>query len=386
MIPPKKPGYTRVCHTADNHLRDSHLGVLRRGADFTAALNAAVDAAITHKCDFIVNGGDILNASRPSSGNIADLVMLDNKLRQAKLPMLVISGNHDMADPPWIDAILAAHRVPGDAGNLDDGGLIPADNKRFNLHGLEVECVPFMVREYLEPYLREKPKADIMVWHGTVQELVGFPAPSAPTYGDMHLAKWRVVMMGDIHRRNYDNVEGTIIGYSGATELVAKNDPLEYSVEIFDIPTFPGACVDHYQCIIPTRKILTFTIGSENQLNEVLTKIEDQIDKNPIIFVSYNKHIDNVLARLKTVATPERCILRAEPYVTGGHLSAVSLGSAPVLRPLADFAEGFFQASPHLAPLARQLCDENNDPNVLLSEFIDKRMSELHNPNLQSTH
>lgn len=371
-------------------MRDAHLGVIRRGPDFTKALHQAIDTARRYGCQAILNGGDILNAAKPSSQNIADLMEIDAKLVAAKLPMFVISGNHDKSSPPWLEAIVPHRLTPfPDCANVPIGavtGLIPADNLTLVHDNLTFHCLPFLLKESLAAELAILSPKDVVLWHGSVQELMGFPDPDAAAYADLQLHKWRAFLMGDIHTRNYEDVPNgngttTLVGYCGATELVLRNDPLNYSVEIVDIPYDRSLPVRHFPVEIKTRTALAYQVNSEPQLQEVLAKISTKAHEHPIVFVRYNRDVENARTRLLAAIDSNRGIMRAEPMsaMSFGGLSALDLKNAEAARPLPEFAGSFFPGNLRLAELGARLCSADLNPSVELSLYVDTRLQEILN-------
>jgi hypothetical protein len=371
-IPPKPANCLRIAHTADWHLRDEHLGLRKRGPDFTKAALAVVESACQNGCELIVNAGDILNVSRPSSQNITDLNAIHQRLKALGLPMLVISGNHDMASPSWSEAVLET-----------DGktGIIPADNLRHKQGGVNFTCLPWMPRAALVERLARVPDGDVLVWHGEVQEFRGYPGDSCVTVADLTPARFQAVLLGDIHKRGY--VEATaegapcLVGYPGATEIVKRDDPLLHSYEIIDLP-LDGSAPTHYQVMIETRPALVFHISSDADLEEVIAKVTAVADSEPMVFIRYAKSVEGVKARLHAAIDVNKVILREEPLpeVVLALDTPGQEGEFVSARQVTDFIPDLFPVPGPLQDLGALLCDPARNADDLINAYVAKRQEE----------
>ncbi len=92
----------RFIHTADIHFGmenygkiDSKTGIHSRLLDFAKALNACIDSAIKHNVDFFLFAGDAYKTHHPSQTQQKLLLQCFLRLYQAKIPVVIIVGNHD---------------------------------------------------------------------------------------------------------------------------------------------------------------------------------------------------------------------------------------------------------------------------------------------------
>ena len=374
MIPKKPNNCLRVAHTADWHLRDRHLDTSVRGPDFTAVALQMVEDAKERDCDIIVNAGDVLNVSRPSSQNIKDLQRINKRLLELELPMLLITGNHDMTKPTWI-----SHFGRGSVGRF---GIIPADHwtevvESKDGQRVRFTCLPWMPREELADTLDAfTPSADtveILVWHEAIREFCGFPSEARPTVKELQPEKFKAILLGDIHQRNYmETEEGCLIGYPGATELCAKDEPLAHSYEILDIP-FDGGPITHYPAPLKTRPVVTFHATSESQVQPLIDKIKEQESEGPMVFVRYNPNIEKFVDRVRSAVSSD-CILRLEPIgAVVLDLTSPTAGMEDVR--LEDLVPRFFTQMTSLCTLATRLCNPQAQPSILISEYTAEVMS-----------
>ncbi|MGH7598178.1 MAG: metallophosphoesterase family protein [bacterium] len=93
----------RFIHFADTHLGysdyakvDPRTGVNRREQDFYDAWWRVIDAIVAEKPDFVLHAGDLFQSSRPNNRAIAVALEGLAKLADAKIPFVVVAGNHSM--------------------------------------------------------------------------------------------------------------------------------------------------------------------------------------------------------------------------------------------------------------------------------------------------
>lgn len=102
----------QILHLSDTHLGFSDLdavsssGVNLREEDFYRAFTQIIDAAIEQKPDFVIHTGDLFH--RPSPTNRAISIALEqfNRLNSAKIPLIMIAGNHETPKTKALSPIL----------------------------------------------------------------------------------------------------------------------------------------------------------------------------------------------------------------------------------------------------------------------------------------
>lgn len=89
-------------HTADIHFGmenygkiDSETGIHTRLLDFKRALDACIDTAIAREVDFFLFSGDAYKTAAPSPTQQRLLLRCFLRLYQAKIPVIIVVGNHD---------------------------------------------------------------------------------------------------------------------------------------------------------------------------------------------------------------------------------------------------------------------------------------------------
>lgn len=92
----------RFIHTADVHFGmenygkiDPKTGIHTRLLDFERAFNFCIDYALEHAVDFFVFAGDAYKTTNPSPTQQRLLLKCLLRLYQAKIPMVIVVGNHD---------------------------------------------------------------------------------------------------------------------------------------------------------------------------------------------------------------------------------------------------------------------------------------------------
>lgn len=92
----------KFIHTADIHFGmenygkiDQKTGIHSRLLDFEKSLNTCIDYAIEHAVDFFMFSGDAYKTATPSPTQQKLLLRCFMRLYQAKIPVVIVIGNHD---------------------------------------------------------------------------------------------------------------------------------------------------------------------------------------------------------------------------------------------------------------------------------------------------
>ncbi len=93
----------KIVHTADLHIgmelhgpTNPTSGLPRRLEDFLAALDAIVDGAIAERADLVIMAGDIYKGRDPTPTHQREFARRVLKLTRENIPLLLLTGNHDM--------------------------------------------------------------------------------------------------------------------------------------------------------------------------------------------------------------------------------------------------------------------------------------------------
>lgn len=91
----------RILHMSDTHVgfsayhRVTPDGLNQREQDFFDGFRRAIDLAIAERVDVVLHSGDLFDSVRPSNRALSFVMSELQKLAVAKIPFVVISGNHE---------------------------------------------------------------------------------------------------------------------------------------------------------------------------------------------------------------------------------------------------------------------------------------------------
>lgn len=359
--------------TADWHLCSRHLGVSKRGSDYTAAALSAVEVAQQNSCQIILNGGDTFHDKRPTSANVAALMLIDEELVKRGMQMYTIDGDHDASEPSWWATLLPPRHEK-------DFGIIAINNRTVRLpdgttvHGIP-PCDPATFKGLLEAF--PTPGPDIILWHGAIREFCGYPNPLAFSMDDIPVGKFRAVLCGDQHKPHQFSVRGTdglVVGYPGATELRGRDESVfNRSIAIFETADFSNIAAK-----ISHRPAYAYQIRTSDQLDEVANKLRKlPKDPWPMVFIRYDRDVPNVKATITAALDNPEAILRAAP-APAVNLTSMLFGSVAAAfehkRP-EDFIQKYFPVSNDLRTLAVALCDPDAAHKDLLDTYVEAQQS-----------
>lgn len=362
------PDVTRVVLTADNHLRLTHLGSRERGADFRNALLSVIDVATAVKADAIINAGDVMDSPQVQPAVADDLRVVDEHCRAARLPMYTLLGNHDFAQPSWLEV---QRMSSGSIGAAD--GIIPFDNAAVRVGPITFYGMPFMSPLLLRERLAKSVDADVLVWHGSVQEFAGFPVEGMITVEDLMAQPWKAVLLGDIHITKFLDANGCPVGYPGATELIKKDEPLEHSCTVIDFDNATRRVLRLSFVPVKHRKVFTLRIDTEDQLDAAEAELKAAQALKPIVFAKFNTSLTLPRARLQSAAGAG-AICRLEGYDPMVLDLAAKATDADVPQP-EHYVDQVLPADRELAAVAKLLCNPEASVGDALREFIAVSMA-----------
>jgi DNA repair protein SbcD/Mre11 len=355
----------KILHTADTHLRAAQYSRTSRGADFMAALERVVDMADKNNVDAILNSGDLLDTTRPTAETIRGLNRLNVRLVELGIPMFTISGNHDFTHPHWTEVL--------DLG-YSDKGVICVDNKRFKVGHLTIQAYPYMPKEALLETLENTEPADILMWHGAVQEFAGIKlGDKAISISEFPTGKFKLIALGDIHvHRQLTLSDGTLVAMPGSTELCKENEELDKFVDLY---TFKEGDISYEAIPLETRKVVRAELNTEDEVQEFLKELREiPEDKEPLVFVKYNRELGGVQARVFSVVDPKVCVVRCTPLPKTKQAKGEST-TEDNLAP-ADFVSGFLDDD-DLLSLATDLLQEDIHAVDRIDMFVEAYNEEV---------
>lgn len=373
----------KFIHTADWHVRDTQYGRGFRGEDFRIAIRQIVRIAESEKVDFIINGGDTLHINRPSGSMLDFLFEIDAELKRIGIPMYVVTGNHDAANPSFLT-------FPGYRRESGGTGIVCIDDQVVTHGDLVVAGFPARpwqeVKEIMDGW--DKP-ADIVCWHGAVDAFVPFPMESAWTFGEMPEGKCKAYLLGDIHLRARKRLPGgTLVSYPGPPELCDRGEPADKYVDIYELEPgwrdkpFPEPSREWQ---LETRPVLFLRVDDAADADKAVVKIQQEVLKCrgriPMVFMSYNRMVKDVIGRILNLIDRSKTIFRFRilgnnsGYRYGNTEPVDMSGGRKNVRPdlMATVDEVVPPGTP-LNPLAKELADPLKDTRQSLSAWIDEQL------------
>lgn len=360
---------TKIAHIADTHLRSRQYGFKSRGIDFFFGFKNAVEAAIANGARAILCSGDVVDTTFPNSTIVKEqLPAINSILLNAEIPMYVISGNHDLTEPHW-----CAHMSSG-----EDAGIIMLDWDVMAVDGIKIAGLPFMEPDKFRQQLQtDSWDADILMWHGEIKELMGYPKQNTIELADFPLHKWQLIAMGDqhIHRHITREEDGMVVAYPGSTELCSSSEDPEKKLYMYTFTD--GKLTDIESIPFATRTVQKYKLVEEVDVEQALTSIEP----GALVFVEYNRELNNVIPRLNTVIVGDTILQLSMLESMEQDLSVpgvqVEKGELPTLIQ-------FMQTQIHsvssdeecerLAPLCCAMVDPVIDHRYAIDKFVEDRL------------
>lgn len=344
-------------HTADIHFGmenygrvDPQTGIHSRLLDFDKALNYCIDVAIEKNVDFFLFCGDAYKTAHPSQTQQRLLIQCFFRLYDAKIPIVIIVGNHD-------------HPLSfGKANALELFGEFPLDgfhviskpetvhlktkNGPINIVGMpwptrnsvalkQHEAASTNITEYISKaacriIADHAQKLDqsipaVLAGHLTVSSGVFSGSEKRAVYGtdplfmpsQLAIAPFDYVALGHLHRNQNLNKKNSIpIVYSGSIERVdfgERKEPKGFC--LVSIPKKGAATYEFMET--PTRPFLQIDVklnSSSPQTQQLLTAIAQHSIKDAVVKILY--HIpENQKDLVDLKAIQEAC--KSAMYIVG---------------------------------------------------------------------
>ncbi len=219
----------RLIHFSDTHLgfsesskADPATGVNVREQDVFSAFNTVIARAIELRPDLVIHSGDLFHSLRPSNRAIVTALVGFQRLSEARIPLLVVAGNHSVPRVATTASLFEALRVlPGVSC------AHRARYEMFDVGDAAVHCIPHIpTPEVLRAALLEiRPNArkrfNVLVMHGAVQgtgeeySLAEFNEVILPKSVFSRCATFDYIALGHFHKHQQ---VGPNAWYAGSTE------------------------------------------------------------------------------------------------------------------------------------------------------------------------
>ena len=126
----------RFAHLSDSHLGYRQFGILEREQDFYDVFARNIDKIIEMDVDFVIHSGDLFDNNRPSTEALLAFQKALLRLKEAKIPIYAIAGNHD--------SILRKDALPPQVLFKDIGlNLISHNNPAYNEGAVLICGIPY---------------------------------------------------------------------------------------------------------------------------------------------------------------------------------------------------------------------------------------------------
>ncbi|MEE4311138.1 MAG: exonuclease SbcCD subunit D [candidate division KSB1 bacterium] len=224
----------KIIHFSDTHLGyseyhkvDPNTGINQREQDFYNAWNHVIEAILTHKPDLVIHAGDLFHTTRPGNRAIAVALEGIQKLSDAGIPLVFVSGNH------------STPKIRSTGSIFESIALFPhvhaayrSRYERFRIGRCDVHCVPHcslteeLEKAFGEIDIRKDADMNVLVTHGS---WAGNKAYSMGEFNEQHIAdpegtlglKFDYIALGHYHK--HIEISDHIV-YSGSTERTSFNE------------------------------------------------------------------------------------------------------------------------------------------------------------------
>ena len=270
----------KFVHISDTHLGYHQYGLQERAEDFYDVFDEAVDFAIEKKVDFVIHTGDFFHSSRPSNQVILQGISILQKLKDAGIPIFVISGNHDRGSQVRDVSPLKILEPSGlkliDNGVIEYDGIFFAGLKYISKAGLKQ--IGGSLRPIFEKYLKNMGNGfKILMLHQEFQPFF----PSSNLYLKNEIPEgFDYVGIGHYHIPQMPAViNGATVVQPGSTEFTAYNEKEEEAGKGFYYVEVDGKEVKPQFIKLNRRRPFLYYRFSEENIEELIKQIKEDIEK-----------------------------------------------------------------------------------------------------------
>ncbi len=281
----------KFIHISDTHLGYSQYGLNERRNDFLDVFEEAVDFAIDKNVDFIIHSGDFFHTSRPSNQTFLESIRLLERLKERKIPIFTISGNHDRGSQVRDISPLSILEPVGlkvvDTGFIEFDGVFIGGLKYISKAGLKQTNG---IRPILESYLEKLPDNGfkILMLHQEFSPLF----PASELYLENELPEgFNYVGIGHYHiRQEPKNIKGSTVVYPGSTEFTAYNENEEKEKKGFYLVNVENGKIEsEFLTFLRSRPFISIDFDEEKiqetveNLKRDVEKLLDEKRKKPVV-------------------------------------------------------------------------------------------------------
>jgi len=284
----------RFLHISDTHLGYQQYNLKERERDYFDVFQEAIDKAIEKNVDFIIHTGDFFHSSRPSNESILDGLYLIKKLKDHKIPMFVIPGNHDRG---------SGTRDRNALEILSEFGLRLLNNDFVEHNGVNIFGLKYIspihfkrniiLKDILEDLCEkatDKNNFNILMLH--LEFAPVFNSSELQTISDIPF-EYDYVGIGHYHQRQEPiKEEGRYVVYPGSTEYTQLNEKsyIEKGCYLVEVG---GKNIEKIEFVpLNARKFLSYSIDY-SEIDKFLEDMEKDLNslnlnKKPILSLNIN--------------------------------------------------------------------------------------------------
>lgn len=375
----------RLVHAADIHLDSPLLGLGRLGDDDLAhllrqatrqALENLVDLTVETEADALLLAGDVYDGDWKDYATGRRFVEQMGRLRDAGIPVFMISGNHDAESeitrtltlPPNVTVFAAdkpATHVLDDVGLAVHGQSYATRDVRDNL----VRAYPDAVRELV----------NVGLLHTAVDGAEGHASYAPCTPDDLIRARYDYFALGHVHAHRIVADGEHVAAFSGNLQGRHPRETGAKGALVVDLePDRRPAGVRHVACDVARWAALTVDTTGADTLDDVLGRVADRLratrdgaDGRP------------VLVRVELVGASRAAGRLADAERLHAELTTVADGLGVALERVRARVTSPDQATsidPELVAAVRAACEGLGPDDPLLAEIsapLDREVGRL---------
>ncbi len=224
----------KLLHFSDTHLGfseytkiDSATGLNQREQDFYSAWDQVIDSILSIRPDVVIHAGDLFHTPRPSNRAIRVALESIQKVGEAGIPFVIISGNHETPRIRTTGSIFESITLFENVY-----AAYSSHYERFRVKDIDFHCIPHCsLSEELDEALHAieiDPAAEknVLITHGawsgkTFYGMGEFNEQRLPDVEGMLGTTFDYIALGHYHRRV--DIKDHIC-YSGSTERTSLNE------------------------------------------------------------------------------------------------------------------------------------------------------------------
>lgn len=288
---------------SDYHKIDPQTGINQREQDFYRTWNLLIEEILRQQPDFVIHAGDLFHTTRPTNRAIAVALEGIQKVSDAGIPFIMISGNH------------STPKIRATGSIFESIALFPnvyaayqSRYQKFQIQDCDIHCIPHcsLTEELQSAFEQIDPvknaKYQILVTHGSWAgqksfSMGEFNEQKLPDPELISKIEFDYIALGHYHK--HIRIKSNVV-YSGSTERTSFNEagnPTGYvlvqldatKVDYIEIPSRPMFRLDPIDCreltaaqiydelknqSIPSLEGAMVSLGLINLQHETLVKLD----------------------------------------------------------------------------------------------------------------